>query len=422
MTKELTPSYTLPKKRLFRRHLLNRLFALVGQLAVFSAVGILVSMLVAIVWWALPTFTSLALEVTIPSVQVSHHTFSTSSSQDVVSPALHATFPILNEPQFNHPQYERQAERLFSYLLFREITSSQESAPLLRASPNTTAWVTASQEVVETLSHPSPHHVKLSSFQKALLHTLEDNEKMRWQFNWYFFTGSDAQNSEICGIWGALLGTLYALGVALCIALPIGVGTAIYLQEIAKDSSWTRFVGVNLNNLAAVPSVVFGLLGLALFLTFLKLPRSSALVGGLTLGLMFLPIIIVSTRSSLKAVPKSLRHAALALGASSSQVIFHQVFPLALPGILTGIFLGIARIMGESACLLLVGMMAFIPSPPTSLLSPTTVLPLQIYQWVERPEKGFDELSSAAILILLLLLGGLSWIALFLKSKFEKKW
>ena len=223
------------------------------------------------------------------------------------------------------------------------------------------------------------------------------------------------------GILGALLGSLFALSITLIISFPIGIATAIYLEEFApKNNKFIDFVEVNINNLAAVPSIIFGLLGLAIFLNFFELPRSAPLVGGMVLSLMTLPTIIISSRVSMKAVPPSIKEGALGVGASEIQAVFHHVVPVAIPGMLTGTIIGMARALGESAPLLVIGMVAFIVDIPQSVTDPATALPIQIYLWADTPERGFVERTSAAIIVLLIFLILMNSLAVYLRQKFEK--
>ena len=258
--------------------------------------------------------------------------------------------------------------------------------------------------------------------QIAWIEELKANDKIQTKFNRNFFTNGDSREPEIAGIRGALFGSLLTLIVTLTLSFPIAVATAIYLEEFAPKNRWTDIIEVNINNLAAVPSIVFGLLGLAIFINFFHLPRSAPLVGGLVLSLMTLPTIIISARAALKSVPPSIRDAALGLGASNLQVVFHHVLPLAMPGILTGTIIGMAQALGETAPLLMIGMVAFIVDVPTALTDPATVLPVQIFQWADLPEKGFVEKTSAAIMVLLGFLIVMNATAVFLRRKFEKKW
>ncbi len=241
-------------------------------------------------------------------------------------------------------------------------------------------------------------------------------------FDFGFLTRSDATDPGQVGIWGALKGSMLTMAVTLLLAFPIGVLSAIYLEEYAPRNRWTDIIEVSINNLAAVPSIIFGLLGLAVFLTFLGMPRSAPLVGGLTLALMTMPVIVISGRNAVKAVPPSIRDGALAIGASRIQVVFHHVLPLALPGILTGTIIGMARALGETAPLLMIGMRAFVASPPDGITSPASVLPVQIFLWSDEVSRGFVERTSAAIIVLLVFLLVMNGLAIYLRNKFEQRW
>ncbi|WP_308214454.1 phosphate ABC transporter permease PstA [Thiolapillus sp.] len=221
---------------------------------------------------------------------------------------------------------------------------------------------------------------------------------------------------------GAVVGSFFVILITLGLSLPLGVAAAIYLEEFSRRNRWTDFVEVNINNLAAVPSIVFGLLGLAVFINFFELPRSAPLVGGLVLTLMTLPTIIIASRAALKSVPPSIREAALGMGASKMQAVFHHVLPLAMPGMLTGTIIGLAQALGETAPLLMIGMVAFIVDIPGSIMDPATVLPVQIYLWADSPERAFTEKTSAAIMVLLAFLILMNLLAIWLRRKFERRW
>lgn len=240
--------------------------------------------------------------------------------------------------------------------------------------------------------------------------------------NLSFLTAADSTDPTIVGIWGALKGSLFTMLVTLILAFPVGVLSALYLEEYAPRNRWTDLIEVSINNLAAVPSIIFGLLGLAVFLNIFHLPRSASLVGGLTLALMTMPVIVIAGRNAIKSVPPSIRDAALGVGASPVQVVFHHVLPLALPGILTGTIIGMARALGETAPLLMIGMRAFIPTPPGSLTDPATVLPVQIFLWSDEISRGFIEKTSAAIIVLLVFLLAMNGIAIYLRNRFETRW
>ncbi len=251
---------------------------------------------------------------------------------------------------------------------------------------------------------------------------LADNGQARTGLNWAFLTGADSTDPTLVGIWGAFKGSLLTMLVTLLIAFPIGVLSAVYLEEYAPRNRWTDMIEVSINNLAAVPSIIFGLLGLAVFLNVMHMPRSAPIVGGLTLALMTMPVIVIAGRNAIKAVPPSIRDAALGIGASRVQVVFHHVLPLALPGILTGTIIGMARALGETAPLLMIGMRAFIAAPPGGLTDPATALPVQIFLWSDEVSRGFVEKTSAAIIVLLAFLLAMNGLAIYLRNKFEKRW
>lgn len=256
----------------------------------------------------------------------------------------------------------------------------------------------------------------------AWVERLEQEGALKRRFNTAFFTNGDSREPELAGIAGAVMGSCYVLLVTLLLAFPIAVATAVYLEEFAPRNRWTDLIEVNINNLAAVPSIVFGLLGLAVFINFFGLPRSAALVGGLVLTLMTLPTIIIASRAALKSVPPSIREAALGVGASQQQTIFHHVLPLALPGMLTGTIIGMAQALGETAPLLMIGMVAFIVDIPGGALDPATVLPVQIFLWADSPERAFVERTSGAIMVLLFFLVTMNALAVVLRKRFERRW
>jgi phosphate transport system permease protein len=288
-------------------------------------------------------------------------------------------------------------------------------------------WVPADDDVDMLYKGHSRRDVpegerRLTDQQLAWLDQLESQQRIQKQFNKTFFTAGDSREPELAGIWGAACGSFFTLLVTLSLSFPIGVSAAVYLEEFASKNKWTDLIEVNINNLAAVPSIVFGLLGLAVFLNLFGLPRSAPIVGGLVLTLMTLPTIIIASRASLQSVPPSIREAALGVGASKMQMVAHHVLPLALPGILTGTIIGMARALGESAPLLMIGMVAFIVDIPGGFTDPSTVLPVQIYLWADSPERAFVERTSAATLILLGFLITMNALAVVLRKKFERRW
>ena len=268
---------------------------------------------------------------------------------------------------------------------------------------------------------------KLTDSQRTVVDMLIADDKIYRTWNWDFWTGSDSRSPEIAGIWGATKGTLFTIGLAILFAFPIGVGAATYMEEFPKrkGSGWRRyrdFMEININNLAAVPSIVYGLLGLAVLINLFGMPRSASLVGGITLGILILPMIVIASRTALRTVPQTIRDASNGLGASRLQTTMYQILPAAMPGIITGTIIGIARAIGESAPLIMIGMVAFILVPPGNVMDPATSLPVQIYLWADSPERGFAEKTSAAIFVLLIGLVMLNLLAIWLRKRFEIKW
>ncbi len=290
-----------------------------------------------------------------------------------------------------------------------------------------TIWVPASDDIdVFVKGHvradvPEDQR-RIKDNEIAWVNALKEKGALEKKFNSAFFTSGDSRDPEVAGIWGAVVGSFWTLVVTLVLAFPLGVMAAVYLEEFAPKNKWTDLVEVNINNLAAVPSIVFGLLGLAVFLNFFNLPRSAPLVGGMVLALMTLPTIIIASRAALKAVPPSIREAALGVGASKVQTVTDHVLPLAMPGMLTGTIIGMAQALGETAPLLMIGMVAFIVDIPAGPLDPATVLPVQIYLWADSAERAFVERTSAAIMVLLAFLVCMNLIAIILRKRFERQW
>jgi phosphate transport system permease protein len=263
---------------------------------------------------------------------------------------------------------------------------------------------------------------RLTDAQVVWIDALEAAGVLELRFNRAFFSNGDSRDPEQAGVRGALVGSLFTLLITLVLSFPIGVAAAVYLEEFAPRNRLTDLIEVNINNLAAVPSIVFGLLGLAVFIGFFGLPRSAPLVGGFVLTLLTLPTIIIASRAALKAVPPSIREAALGMGASRIQTVAHHVLPLAMPGMLTGAIIGMARALGESAPLLMIGMVAFIVDVPGGVFDPSTALPVQVFLWSDLPERGFVERTSGAIIVLLAFLLVMNATAVILRSRFEKRW
>tara|TARA_B100001559_G_scaffold46399_1_gene34920 strand:- start:325 stop:1236 length:912 start_codon:yes stop_codon:yes gene_type:complete len=263
---------------------------------------------------------------------------------------------------------------------------------------------------------------RISDNQVRWVQELQEQNLISQNFNSTLFTAGDSREPELAGVLGALVGSFFMLIITFIVAFPLGVAAAIYLEEFAPKNRFIDFVEVNINNLAAVPSIIYGLLGLAVFINFFGMPRSAPLVGGLVLALMTFPVIIIASRAALQSVPPSITDAALGIGASKIQTVFDHVFPLALPGMLTGSIIGMARALGESAPLLMIGMVAFVVDVPSSPLDSSAALPVQVYLWADAPERGFVERTSAAILVLLFFLLLMNSTAIWLRNKFETKW
>jgi len=264
---------------------------------------------------------------------------------------------------------------------------------------------------------------RIKDNQLVWIDTLEADNRIEKRLNIGFLTQGDSREPEQAGIWGAIKGSFFTMLITLILSFPIGVAAAVYLEEFAPKNNWfVDLIEVNINNLAAVPSVVFGILGLAVYINLFGLPRSAPLVGGLVLFLMTLPTIIIATRAAIKSVPPSIREAALGVGASKMQMISHHVLPLAMPGILTGSIIGMAQALGESAPLLMIGMVAFVADIPQGFMDPSTVLPVQIFIWSDSPERAFIALTSAAIVVLLIFLFLMNLLAIILRKKFETRW
>ena len=281
-------------------------------------------------------------------------------------------------------------------------------------------WLSASSKIDVFFKHREEGN--LSEKQLNWAKKLVADSQIKTAFNWNFFRFADSREPEIAGIGAGLIGSLLVMAIFLGLAFPIGVMCAFYLEEFAPKNRITDIIEISINNLAAIPSIIYGLLGLTVYLQFFYLPRSSALVGGMTLFMLVLPVIIIATRNTIRSIPASIRDAAMALGASKVQIVLHHLLPLSIPGIMTGTILAVSRALGETAPLLMIGMVAFIADIPQNFVDPTTVLPVQIYLWSDSPEVGFSEKTAAAILVLLGFLILFNLVAIILRKKFERKW
>jgi len=311
--------------------------------------------------------------------------------------------------------YGPAADQMFSDAAVDRLTDAIVANPSMLTG-STTLWLPVGSKVdVAAKRDGDPAAEKLVG-------ELQQKQALRRTFNTHFLTGADATDPSAVGVWGALKGSFLTIVVTMGLAFPVGVLSAIYLEEFAPRNRFTDIIEVSINNLAAVPSIIFGLLGLAVFLNTMNLPRSAPLVGGLTLALMTMPVIVIAGRNAITSVPPSIREAALGVGASKMQVVFHHVLPLALPGILTGTIIGMARALGETAPLLMIGMRAFIAVPPSGITDPATVLPVQIFLWSDEVDRAFIEKTSAAIIVLLVFMLLMNALAIYLRNRFEQRW
>lgn len=313
---------------------------------------------------------------------------------------------------------DKKFRRIVSRAWLRGIPNRVEDNPALMGTTQAT-WVLVNHQVDQYMKG---HYYKIKDKELKIVKEMEAEGKIALQFNKIFFTHGDSKIPENSGLKSAMIGSILTLIVTMVIAFPLGVMTAVYLEEFADDNRWTQLIEVNINNLAAIPSILFGLLGLAVFINLFGLPRSSPMVGGLTLALMTLPIIIVSSRAALRSVPDSIRQAGYGLGLTKVQVVQDHVLPLAFPGIMTGSIIGLAQAMGETAPLIIIGMIAFIPDSPGSIFEAATVMPAQIFTWAGMPERAYIERTAAGIMVLLTVLISLNALAIYLRKKFEVKW
>ena len=419
----------LSAARLGRRYAAERRFRLYGAIAILAAVAMLGLLLVSILGNAVPAFTQAYVQL---EIEYAAETLDPDGNRDpevlrradydrLVKDSLKARFPEATDRRARRALYG-----LVSSGAGIDLRERVMADPALIGTTER-VWVKSSDDidtfVKGLISRDVPEDDRRVKDQEiAWIDALAADGQVETRFNTTFFTAGDSREPEQAGIWGAVVGSFFTLIVTLLLSFPVGVLSAVYLEEFAPKNKWTDLIEVNINNLAAVPSIVFGLLGLAVFLNFFGLPRSAPLVGGLVLALMTLPTIIIAARAALKAVPPSIREAALGVGASKIQVMTHHVLPLAMPGILTGTIIGMAQALGETAPLLMIGMIAFIVDIPGGVTDPATVLPVQIYLWADSPERAFVAKTSAAIMILLAFLIAMNAVAVLLRKRFERRW
>lgn len=405
------------------RYRKERRFRLFGFSAIAASLMFLVLLLGSIVAKGYTAFrqTEILLDIHFDPAVLDVNNLATANYAALVRDAVLTLFPEVES---------RQDKRLLAKLVSTGAAYTVQAMVLARPEligSTRAIWVLADDEVDMFVKGHIPRDVpeterRVNDKQVVWIDQLIASGRLEQKFNTTFFEAGDSREPELAGIRGAAMGSMFTLIVTLLLSFPIGVAAAVYLEEFAPKNRWTDLIEVNINNLAAIPSIVFGLLGLAVFLNFMNLPRSASLVGGLVLTLMTLPTIIIASRASLKSVPPSIREAALGVGASKMQTISHHILPLAMPGMMTGAIIGMARALGETAPLLMIGMVAFIVDVPHGFNDPATVLPVQIYLWADSPERAFVERTSAAIMVLLLLLLTMNAAAVFLRNKFERRW
>ncbi|MBY6014019.1 phosphate ABC transporter permease PstA [Qipengyuania gaetbuli] len=416
MSEHIAPTRTPEfEARLKKRYAAERRFRRLGLAAIVFSVAVLVYLLGTMTLNGIGGFQRAELEVPIDFTQAGISADPATMASDGAVQSLEGQgLPEVVQFFAEQSLGDEAAEQLGAQA-WRDVADAIAADPSI-LDRQETFWLPASASLA------SGYAGEGSAEMQALAQQLDEAGKIDKNFDTGFFARSDATNPQQAGIWGALKGSFLTMIVTLLLAFPIGVLAALYLEEYAPKNRWTDLIELSINNLAAVPSIIFGLLGLAVFLTLFPNLRSAPVIGGMTLALMTMPVIVIAGRNAIKAVPPSIRDGALAIGASPVQVVFHHVLPLALPGILTGTIIGMARALGETAPLLMIGMRAFVASPPDSFTSPATVLPMQIFLWSDEIDRGFVERTSAAIIVLLLFLLLMNGLAIYLRNKFEKKW
>jgi len=417
------------QKKLPKRYAAEKRFRLYGILAIMASVSFLIVLFASIVsnGWRAFLQTEIQLPIYYDPAEFSTNESGSKSYEngnyaELIKAALKKQFPEVSG--------RRDKRDLFRFLStgaqYQLRDRVKENPSLIGQTVN--EWLLADDEIdlfmkEESKTRQLPESDRrLKDKQLLWLDKLIADKQVKTAFNTIIFTHGDSREPEMAGVWGATVGSFYTLLVTLLLSFPIGVAAAVYLEEFAPRNRITDFIEININNLAAVPSIVFGLLGLAVFIGFFGVPRSAPVVGGLVLTLMTLPTIIISSRAAISAVPPSIREAALGIGASKMQMVLHHVVPLAMPGMLTGAIIGMSGALGETAPLLMIGMVAFIVDIPGGPLDPATVLPVQIYLWADSPERAFVERTSAAIMLLLLFLVCMNGLAIYLRKKFERRW
>lgn len=420
----------LVRASLAKRYAREKRFRFWGLASIVLSLTFLAILLTTIFMQGLPAFTQtyMKLEVNLSAealgvdATASQEQLRAAGYDTVVMNALNTRFPGVTDRK-----QKMALKKLVSSSAAYDLQKQVMANPKLIGT-QATLWVMTDDDIDTyfkgNIDRNQPEaERRIKDFQLAWLDDLEAKNEIERRFNLPFFTSGDSREPEQAGILSALMGSFYTMLVTMTLAFPIGVAAAIYLEEFApKNNPFVDFIEVNINNLAAVPSIVFGLLGLAVFIQFFGVPRSTPLVGGLVLTLITLPTIIIASRAALKSVPPSIRQAAYGMGASRVQTVFHHTLPLAMPGILTGTIIGMAHALGETAPLLMIGMVAFIVDIPHGITDPAAILPVQIYLWSDSPERAFTEKTSAAIIVLLFFLVMMNLLAVLLRKRFERRW
>jgi phosphate transport system permease protein len=417
------------KARLRRRQRKERLFRALGKTAIATGLGFVVLLFATIVLQGKDAFTQTSVRLDIHFDPAALGLPPSPSESDLAQAdygALIRASLAAKFPEVTDRKERRDLASLLSTGAPFDLAKMLEQDPSLLGKTES-VWLTADDDmdmfVKGKIKRETPAaERRLNDKKIGWIDTLENDGRVERQFNTQLFSSGDSREPELAGLWGAVMGSVYTLLTTLLLSFPIGVATAVYLEEFAPKSRWMDIIEVNINNLAAVPSIVFGLLGLAVFINFFDLPRSSPLVASLVLTLMTLPTVIIASRAALRSVPSSIRQAGLGMGASKFQTVLHHVLPLAMPGMLTGTIVGMAHALGETAPLLMIGMVAFLVDIPGGLTEPATVLPVQIYLWADSPERAFAERTSAAILVLLVFLIAMNSLAVILRQRFERRW
>lgn len=417
------------RRNLKKRHSAEKRFRIYGAIAVLLSLLAVATLFVSIVSSGYGAFkqTQIQLDITLdrnkidPDGTAQADVLRKADYAGLIKQALREKFPDVKKRKAKKTLY-RLVSGGAGFDLRDYVIANPESI-----GTTVSIWLIADAEVDMLVKGNIDRSVpeadrRIKDNQLGWIDTLESENRIRRVFNTTFFTAGDSRDPEQAGILGAIMGSLFIILITLSLSFPIGVAAACYLEEFAPKNRLTDIIEVNINNLAAVPSIVFGLLGLAIFINFAGLPRSAPLVGGLVLTLMTLPTIIIASRAALKSVPPSIREAALGMGASPLQTLFHHTLPLAMPGMLTGTIIGMAQALGETAPLLMIGMVAFIVDIPGGPTDPATALPVQIFLWADSPERGFVERTSAAIMVLLGFLILMNTLAVVLRKRFERRW